>query len=112
MHFSQDFRRDFDQFDFRGAPFAFARFGDGERAIVPANSINDAIQMLWKDGHSVGESFKEFEARMLEAVHTEYGMDGVIYDDPFSKRKETHERGGRKDGAGGRPDGGAEEGVR
>ncbi len=86
--------------------------GHGERAIIPANSINDAIQLLWKDGHSVGEPFKEFEARMLEADHTEYGVEGVIFDDPFSDRKETHERGGRKDGDGGRPDGGAEEGLR
>jgi 2-polyprenyl-3-methyl-5-hydroxy-6-metoxy-1,4-benzoquinol methylase len=34
MRFTQDFRADFDQFDFDGSPFAFARFGDGERSIL------------------------------------------------------------------------------
>ena len=33
MRFTQDFLTDFDQFDFRGRPFAFVRFGDGERSI-------------------------------------------------------------------------------
>jgi 2-polyprenyl-3-methyl-5-hydroxy-6-metoxy-1,4-benzoquinol methylase len=33
MRFTQDFLRDFDQFDFYGRPFAFARFADGERSI-------------------------------------------------------------------------------
>ena len=33
MRFTQDFRTDFDQFDLHGPPFAFVRFGDGERAI-------------------------------------------------------------------------------
>jgi 2-polyprenyl-3-methyl-5-hydroxy-6-metoxy-1,4-benzoquinol methylase len=33
MRFTQDFLSDFDQFDFRGRPFAFVRFGDGERSI-------------------------------------------------------------------------------
>lgn len=33
MRFTQDFRSDFDQFDFHGPPFAFVRFGDGERSI-------------------------------------------------------------------------------
>ena len=33
MRFTQDFVRDFDQFDLRGRPFAFVRFGDGERSI-------------------------------------------------------------------------------
>jgi hypothetical protein len=39
MRFTQDFRRDFEQFDFRGPPFAFARFGDGERAICMGSAI-------------------------------------------------------------------------
>ena len=86
--------------------------GDGKRAIVPANSINDAIRLLWKDAQSIGESFKEFEERMLEADHTEYGVDKVIYDDPFSQRKENYERGDRKEGEGGRPDRGAKESLR
>jgi 2-polyprenyl-3-methyl-5-hydroxy-6-metoxy-1,4-benzoquinol methylase len=33
MRFAQDFLADFDQFDFHGPPFAFVRFGDGERSI-------------------------------------------------------------------------------
>jgi 2-polyprenyl-3-methyl-5-hydroxy-6-metoxy-1,4-benzoquinol methylase len=33
MRFTQDFLTDFDQFDFHGPPFAFVRFGDGERSI-------------------------------------------------------------------------------
>src|SRR5262249_13289378 len=33
MRFAQDFVADFDQFDFHGPPFAFVRFGDGERSI-------------------------------------------------------------------------------
>jgi len=33
MRFTQDFVTDFDQFDFWGRPFAFVRFGDGERSI-------------------------------------------------------------------------------
>ncbi|HEV3024077.1 MAG TPA: hypothetical protein VGX76_16490, partial [Pirellulales bacterium] len=35
----QDFRRDFEQFDFHGRPFAFARFGDGERAICMGSTV-------------------------------------------------------------------------
>jgi SAM-dependent methyltransferase len=33
MRFTQNFITDFDQFNFWGEPFAFVRFGDGERAI-------------------------------------------------------------------------------
>jgi 2-polyprenyl-3-methyl-5-hydroxy-6-metoxy-1,4-benzoquinol methylase len=33
MRFTQNFLADFDQFDFHGPPFAFVRFGDGERSI-------------------------------------------------------------------------------
>jgi hypothetical protein len=39
MRFSQNFVRDFDQFDFWGAPFAFVRFGDGERAICMGKPV-------------------------------------------------------------------------
>jgi 2-polyprenyl-3-methyl-5-hydroxy-6-metoxy-1,4-benzoquinol methylase len=39
MRFAQDFVTDFDQFDFFGPPFAFARFGDGERAICAGTPI-------------------------------------------------------------------------
>jgi 2-polyprenyl-3-methyl-5-hydroxy-6-metoxy-1,4-benzoquinol methylase len=39
MRFTQDFIRDFEQFDFFGPPFAFVRFGDGERAICTGQPI-------------------------------------------------------------------------
>jgi hypothetical protein len=39
MRFSQNFVTDFDEFDFRGEPFAFVRFGDGERAICEGRRI-------------------------------------------------------------------------
>jgi len=39
MRFTQNFITDFDQFDFRGEPFAFVRFGDGERAICERRPI-------------------------------------------------------------------------
>lgn len=39
LRFTQDFLSDFDQFDFRGPPFAFARFADGERAICLGEPI-------------------------------------------------------------------------
>jgi 2-polyprenyl-3-methyl-5-hydroxy-6-metoxy-1,4-benzoquinol methylase len=39
MRFRQDFVTDFDQVDFRGEPFAFVRFGDGERAICMAKPL-------------------------------------------------------------------------
>jgi 2-polyprenyl-3-methyl-5-hydroxy-6-metoxy-1,4-benzoquinol methylase len=45
MRFTQDFERDFDQIDFTGRkPFAFVRFGDGERSIcrgVPITAVQD-----------------------------------------------------------------------
>jgi 2-polyprenyl-3-methyl-5-hydroxy-6-metoxy-1,4-benzoquinol methylase len=39
MYFIQNFITDFDQFDFRGEPFAFVRFGDGERAICEGRRV-------------------------------------------------------------------------
>ena len=51
MRFTQDFVTDFDQFDFFGKPFAFVRFGDGERAICSGRPI--ATQDGWSyDGAS------------------------------------------------------------
>jgi hypothetical protein len=52
MHFVQDFVRDFEQFDFRGAPFAFARFADGERAICMGQAINGADGWRYPGGAS------------------------------------------------------------
>jgi 2-polyprenyl-3-methyl-5-hydroxy-6-metoxy-1,4-benzoquinol methylase len=37
--FTQNFITDFDEFDFRGEPFAFVRFGDGERAICEGRRV-------------------------------------------------------------------------
>jgi 2-polyprenyl-3-methyl-5-hydroxy-6-metoxy-1,4-benzoquinol methylase len=39
IRFQQDFANDFEQFDFWGKPFAFARFADGERAICMGQPI-------------------------------------------------------------------------
>ncbi|MBI3463241.1 MAG: glycosyltransferase, partial [Planctomycetes bacterium] len=39
MQFKQNFITDFDEFDFWGQPFAFLRFGDGERAICEGRPI-------------------------------------------------------------------------
>ena len=39
MRFTQDFVRDFEQFDFFGEPFAFVRYGDGERAICTGQPV-------------------------------------------------------------------------
>ena len=39
MRFTQDFLRDFEQFDFFGEPFAFVRYGDGERAICTGQPV-------------------------------------------------------------------------
>jgi hypothetical protein len=52
MHFTQDFRRDFEQFDFHGAPFAFARFADGERAICMGQPIRGADGWTFAGGSS------------------------------------------------------------
>ncbi|MEX2118242.1 MAG: glycosyltransferase [Pirellulales bacterium] len=40
MRFNQNFRHDFHEFDFRGPPFAFARFADGERAICTQQPVD------------------------------------------------------------------------
>jgi 2-polyprenyl-3-methyl-5-hydroxy-6-metoxy-1,4-benzoquinol methylase len=41
MRFTQEFLADFDQFDFFGRPFAFVRFGDGERSICRGAPITN-----------------------------------------------------------------------
>jgi hypothetical protein len=46
MHFTQDFVKDFEQFDFCGPAFAFVRFGDGERAICMGSAVT--AQDGWK----------------------------------------------------------------
>ena len=52
MRFTQDFRRDFDQFDFRGPPFAFVRFADGERAVCTGRPIQGADGWNYSGGSS------------------------------------------------------------
>jgi 2-polyprenyl-3-methyl-5-hydroxy-6-metoxy-1,4-benzoquinol methylase/GT2 family glycosyltransferase len=61
MRFRQDFATDFDQFDFWGKPFAFARFADGERAICMGTPIKG------QDGWSFDGRQHEF-ARQLNAA--------------------------------------------
>jgi SAM-dependent methyltransferase len=56
MRFTQDFLRDFDQFDFHGRPFAFVRFGDGER------SICRGIPLVNCDGWSYDGAASRFAA--------------------------------------------------
>jgi len=52
MRFTQDFVRDFEQFDFWSAPFAFVRFADGELAICQGRPI-EAAQDGWSyDGRA------------------------------------------------------------
>jgi 2-polyprenyl-3-methyl-5-hydroxy-6-metoxy-1,4-benzoquinol methylase len=52
MRFNQDFRRDFEQVDFRGAPFALARFGDGERAICRGAPVQSQDGWRYAGGRS------------------------------------------------------------
>ncbi|HWB11545.1 MAG TPA: glycosyltransferase [Pirellulales bacterium] len=62
MRFCQDFIRDFDQFDFWGAPFAFVRFGDGERAICMRKPVQA------QDGWSYDGRATAFSAELNAAL--------------------------------------------
>ena len=62
MTFTQDFRRDFDQFNFFGPPFAFARFGDGERAICSGSAVKA------QDGWSYPGGASQFAADLNAAL--------------------------------------------
>ena len=62
MHFAQDFRRDFEQFDFFGQPFAFVRFGDGERAICSGSAVTA------QDGWSYPGGPSQFAAELNAAL--------------------------------------------
>ena len=62
IRFRQDFVRDFDQFDFWGAPFAFARFADGERAICMGTPIKG------QDGWSFDSRHGVFAAQLNAAL--------------------------------------------
>jgi 2-polyprenyl-3-methyl-5-hydroxy-6-metoxy-1,4-benzoquinol methylase len=63
MRFCQDFVRDFDRFDFWGAPFAFVRFGDGERAICMGKPVQA------QDGWSYDGRATAFSAELNAALH-------------------------------------------
>jgi 2-polyprenyl-3-methyl-5-hydroxy-6-metoxy-1,4-benzoquinol methylase len=67
MRFTQGFVADFEQFDFFGPPFAFVRFGDGERAICLGRPI--AAQDGW--------SFDGGQQDLSQAL-----LDSLRYDAP------------------------------
>jgi 2-polyprenyl-3-methyl-5-hydroxy-6-metoxy-1,4-benzoquinol methylase len=52
LRFTQDFIRDFEQFDFHGRPFAFTRFADGERALCMGQPINGCDGWTFPGGDS------------------------------------------------------------
>ena len=62
MRFTHDFVEDFDQFDFRGPPFAFVRFADGERAICTGQPIQGA------DGWNYAGGSSPFRDALLAAL--------------------------------------------
>ena len=62
IRFRQDFVRDFDLFDFWGAPFSFARFADGERAICMGTPIKG------QDGWSFDSRHGVFAAQLNAAL--------------------------------------------
>ena len=62
MNFTQNFITDFDEFDFRGEPFAFARFGDGERAICEGRFVQA------QDGWSYSGEKSQFAAELNAAL--------------------------------------------
>jgi len=62
LFFRQDFRRDFEQFDFSGPPFAFARFADGERAICMGQAVEGA------DGWRYAGGASPFQEALLAAL--------------------------------------------
>jgi hypothetical protein len=63
MRFHQDFVRDFEEFDFWGEPFAFARFADGERAIRMGMPIKG------QDGWSFDGRHADFAAQLYAASY-------------------------------------------
>ncbi|HVC92192.1 MAG TPA: hypothetical protein VND64_00800, partial [Pirellulales bacterium] len=62
LWFTQDFAKDFDQFDFRGPPFAFVRFADGERAICAGRPIKGT------DGWNYAGGSSPFRDALLAAL--------------------------------------------
>ena len=62
LFFRQNFRGDFEQFDFRGPAFAFARFADGERAICMGKPVEGA------DGWRYAGGASPFQEALLAAL--------------------------------------------
>ena len=62
MHFTQNFLSDFDEFDFWAGPFAFVRFGDGERAICARSPVTA------QDGWSYAGENSQFSADLNAAL--------------------------------------------
>lgn len=62
LNFTQDFLSDFEQFDFRGPPFALARFADGERAICLGEPIRG------QDGWNFPGGASAFRDALLAAL--------------------------------------------
>lgn len=70
LRFSRDFISDFEQFDFHGPPFAFVRFGDGERAIAEGKPL-DVPRDGWRyDGRQT--SFVESLSEALHGIEPDY----------------------------------------
>lgn len=81
IRFTQDFLSDFEQFDLFGAPFAFARYADGERAICMGNPI------VGCDGWEYPGGRTRFAEDLLASLHcTEpdfyYGISDGCCDRP------------------------------
>lgn len=62
MRFEQDFVRDLEKINFRGAPFAFARFGDGEFALCAGRPVRAS------DGWSYAGGPSPFVDKLREAL--------------------------------------------
>ncbi len=69
MRFTQDFIRDFEQFDFSGPPFAFARFADGERAVCMGTPVAGGDGWAYAGGASA----------LADAVNAALRYDGEGY---------------------------------
>jgi hypothetical protein len=59
---TQNFLTDFDEFDFFGEPFAFIRFGDGERAICEGRRVEA------QDGWAYDGRLSQFAADLNAAL--------------------------------------------
>jgi hypothetical protein len=62
IRFTQDFKKDFEQLYLEGEPYAFARFGDGERSLCMGHAVTV------KDGWSYDGTDTPLALKMREAV--------------------------------------------